>query len=63
MSDHRIIRSVAELEAEDTDTLLYIDSEYESFQYADVTGGLELPAVVIRDGAEVRTALKALEES
>lgn len=70
MSDHRIIRTVAELEALDPDTVLW--SQYEAYISAsalleDIAWDTEyegdLPAVVIRDGAEVRAARRALEEA
>lgn len=73
MTDHRIIRSVPELEAEDPDTVLW--SQYEAYIAAsalleDITWDGEwdgeyegnLPAVVIREGADVRAARRALEK-
>lgn len=66
----QIIRTVAELEALDPDTVLW--SQYEAYISAsalleDIAWDTEyegdLPAVVIRDGAEVRAAREALEEA
>lgn len=66
----RIIRTVEELEALDPETVLW--SQYEAYISAsalieDIAWDTEyegdLPAVVIRDGAEVRAARKALEEA
>lgn len=56
------IRTVEELEALDPDTVVCIDREFATFQYTDCTVALELPAVVIRDGEQVRAARKALNK-
>ena len=72
MTDPRIIRTVEELQALDPDTLLnlsdidgYLVPASEllmSIRISDIHL-TSLPAVVIRDGAGVRAARKALEEA
>lgn len=61
-TDPTIIRTLEELEALDPYTMVLTDSRYTAW-YAAQIEEWELPAVVIRDGAEVRAARKALEES
>lgn len=68
MTDHRIIRTVEELEALDPDTVIEKPGTMLRTVYEAITvtayWGLDavLPAVVIREGAEVRAAREALEK-
>lgn len=62
MPDPKIIRNLQELEALDHYTMVLTDSRYTAW-YAAQIEEWELPAVVIRDGAEVRAARAALEEA
>ena len=69
MSDPRIIRTVKELEAEDPDTVVWPARHYGPYAVGTLTPDPfdpywtpPLPAVVIRDGAEVRAARKAPEK-
>lgn len=69
MTDHRIIRTVEELEALDPDTVIEKPGTMLRTVYEAITvtayWGLDavLPAVVISEGAEVRAARKAQEEA
>ena len=58
----QIIRTVEELEALDPDTLLTTPDKACAWTAGSLFG-TDLPAVVIRDGAGVRAARKALEEA
>ena len=66
-----IIRTVEELEALDPDTAVYTPGRDDPVFVGDFLSDIrydqdyadDLPAVVIRDGAEVRAARKALEEA
>lgn len=57
----RIIRTVEELEALDHDTLV-LDAAGYTVRYGSQVIMWDLPLAIIRDGAEVRAARKALEE-
>lgn len=66
----QIIRTVEELEALDPDTVVWPARHYGPYAVGTLTPDPfdtywtpPLPAVVIRDGAEVRAAQKALEEA
>lgn len=66
----QIIRTVAELEALDPDTVVWPARHYGPYTVRTLTPDPfdpywtpPLPGVVIRDGAEVRAARKALEEA
>lgn len=66
----RIIRTVAELEALDPDTVVWPARHYGPYAVGTLTPDPldpywtpPLPAVVIRDGADVRAALRELEEA
>ncbi|WP_291475719.1 hypothetical protein [Corynebacterium sp.] len=66
----QIIRTVEELEALDPDTVVWPVRHYAPYTVSSMTPDPfnadwtpPLPAVVIREGAEVRAARKALEEA
>ena len=66
----RIIHNMQELEAEDPDTVVWPARHYGPYAVGTLTPDPfepywtpPLPAVVIRDGSEVRAARKALEEA
>lgn len=70
MTDPQIIRTVAELEALDPETVVWPARHYGPYTVGTIV--LDpfnteltppLPAVVIRDGADVRAARKAMEEA
>lgn len=56
-----VIRTMEELESLDPYTMVLTDSRYTAW-YAAQIEEWELPAVVIREGSEVRAAREALEE-
>ena len=58
----QIIRTVEELEALDPDTLV-LDAAGYTVRYCSQVTRWDLPLAIIRDGAEVRAARKALEEA
>jgi hypothetical protein len=57
-----IIRTVEELEALDSDTLV-LDAAGYTVRYGSQVGRWDLPLAIVREGAEVRAARKALEEA
>lgn len=66
----RIIHNMQELEAEDPDTVVWPARHYGPYAVGTLTPDPldpywtpPLPAVVIRDGADVRAALRELEEA
>lgn len=61
MTAPHIIRTVAELDALDSDTALILSSSMRSADWEE-TNDNDLPAVVIATGEQVRAARKALEE-
>ena len=69
MSDQQIIRTVEELEALDPDTVLTafrddgVDVIFRAWDVWQNDATAHFPAAVIRDGADVRAARKALEEA
>lgn len=58
----QIIRTVEELEALDPDTLV-LDAAGHTIRYGSQVTRWDLPLAIIREGAEVRAARKALEEA
>ena len=62
MPDPQIIRTVEELEALDPDTLV-LDAAGYTVRYGSQVTRWDLPLAIIRDGAEVRAARKAMEEA